>query len=179
MIPAIFPGGSSSARLLSGFTPPSFYSIYPSKTGCPLNLNCFKDFNKGLDYAQKNNKPILLDFTGWACINCRRVEENVWTDPNIYDLINNNYVLISLYVDDRKELKDEDKIELSYESGKIKSIETVGQRAATFQALNFKSASQPFYVLLDNDLTILSKPIQYTSKEIYLNWLEEGLKRIK
>ena len=179
LIPAIFPGGSSSARLLSGFTPPSFYSIYPSKTDCPLNLNCFKDFNKGLDYAQKNNKPILLDFTGWACINCRRVEENVWTDPNIYDLINNKYVLISLYVDDRKELKDEDKLELSYESGKIKSIETVGQRAATFQALNFKSASQPFYVLLDNDLTILSKPIQYTSKEIYLNWLEEGLKRIK
>ncbi len=179
LIPAIFPGGSASARLLSGFTPPSFYSIYPSKTDCPLNLNCFKDFNKGLDYAQKNNKPILLDFTGWACINCRRVEENVWTDPNIYDLINNKYVLISLYVDDRKELKDEDKLELNYESGKIKSIETVGQRAATFQALNFKSASQPFYVLLDNDLTILNKPIQYTSKEIYLNWLEEGLKRIK
>ena len=94
-------------------------------------------------------------------------------------MINNKYVLISLYVDDRKELKDEDKLELNYESGKIKSIETVGQRAATFQALNFKSASQPFYVLLDNDLTILNKPIQYTSKEIYLNWLEEGLKRIK
>ena len=179
LIPAIFPGGSTSARLLSGFTPPSFYSIYPSKTDCPLNLNCFKDFNKGLDYAQKNDKPILLDFTGWACINCRRVEENVWTDPEIYDLINNKYVLISLYVDDRKELKDEDKLELRYESGKIKSIETVGQRAATFQALNFKSASQPFYVLLDNDLTILNKPIQYTSKDIYLNWLEEGLRRIK
>ena len=179
LIPAIFPGGSTSARLLSGFTPPSFYSIYPSKTDCPLNLNCFKDFNKGLDFAQKNNKPILLDFTGWACINCRRVEENVWTDPEIYDLIDNKYVLISLYVDDRKELKDEDKLELTYESGKIKLIETVGQRAATFQALNFKSASQPFYVLLDNDLTILNKPIQYTSKDIYLNWLEEGLRRIK
>lgn len=179
LIPAIFPGGSTSARLLSGFTPPSFYSIYPSKTDCPLNLNCFKDFNKGLDYAQKNDKPILLDFTGWACINCRRVEENVWTDPEIYDLIDNKYVLISLYVDDRKELKDEDKLELPYESGKIKLIETVGQRAATFQALNFKSASQPFYVLLDNDLTILNKPIQYTSKDIYLNWLEEGLRRIK
>ena len=179
LIPAIFPGGSTSARLLSGFTPPSFYSIYPSKTDCPLNLNCFKDFNKGLDFAQKNNKPILLDFTGWACINCRRVEENVWTDPEIYDLIDNKYVLISLYVDDRKELKDEDKLELTYESGKIKLIETVGQKAATFQALNFKSASQPFYVLLDNDLTILNKPIQYTSKDIYLNWLEEGLRRIK
>ena len=179
LVPAIFPGGSTSARLLSGFTPPSFYSIYPSKTDCPLNLNCFKDFNKGLDYAQKNDKPILLDFTGWACINCRRVEENVWTDPEIYDLIDNKYVLISLYVDDRKELKDEDKLELTYESGKIKLIETVGQKAATFQALNFKSASQPFYVLLDNDLTILNKPIQYTSKDIYLNWLEEGLRRIK
>ena len=179
LVPAIFPGGSTSARLLSGFTPPSFYSIYPSKTDCPLNLNCFKDFNKGLDYAQKNDKPVLLDFTGWACINCRRVEENVWTDPKIYDLIDNKYVLISLYVDDRKELKDKDKLELTYESGKIKLIETVGQKAATFQALNFKSASQPFYVLLDNDLTILNKPIQYTSKDIYLNWLEEGLRRIK
>ena len=132
-----------------------------------------------MDYAQKNDKPILLDFTGWACINCRRVEENVWTDPEIYDLIDNKYVLISLYVDDRKELKDEDKLELTYESGKIKLIETVGQKAATFQALNFKNASQPFYVLLDNDLTILNKLFNTLQKTYILNWLEEGLRRIK
>jgi len=179
LTPALTPSGSNSARLLSGFIPPSFYSVYDSKTDCPLNLNCFKNFEEGLEYAQKNNKPILLDFTGWACINCRRVEENVWTDPNIYDLINNNFVLISLYVDDRKKLDQKDMIEIKYESGKIKYIQTVGERAATFQALNFKSASQPYYVLLDNDLSILNIPIQYTSKEVYQTWLEEGLKRIK
>ena len=179
LTPALMPSGSNSARLLSGFIPPSFYSVYDSKTDCPLNLNCFKNFEEGLEYAQKNNKPILLDFTGWACINCRRVEENVWTDPNIYDLINNNFVLISLYVDDRKKLDQKDMIEIKYESGKIKYIQTVGEKAATFQALNFKSASQPYYVLLDNDLSILNTPIQYTSKDVYQNWLEEGLKRIK
>jgi len=179
LLPALMPSGSNNARLVSGFIPPSFYSVYGSKTDCPLNLNCFKDFDNGLDYAKKNDKPILLDFTGWACINCRRVEENVWTDPKVYDLINNNFVLISLYVDDRKKLDPNERIEIKYESGKIKNINTIGEKAATFQAINFKSASQPYYVLLDNDLSILNSPIQYTSKEVYLNWLEEGLKNIK
>ena len=179
LLPALMPSGSNSARLVSGFIPPSFYSVYGSKTDCPLNLNCFKDFDNGLDYAKKNDKPILLDFTGWACINCRRVEENVWTDPKVYDLINNNFVLISLYVDDRKKLDPNERIEIKYKSGKIKNINTIGEKAATFQAINFKSASQPYYVLLDNDLSILNSPIQYTSKEVYLNWLEEGLKNIK
>ena len=173
--PALLPNGSSNARLLSGFTPPSFYSIYSKASDCPLGFNCFKDFDSGLTYAKNNNKPILLDFTGWACVNCRRVEENVWTDPIIFDLINDNFVLISLYVDDRKELELKDQITLNYKSGKTKEIRTVGDKSATFQALNFKSASQPFYVLLDSDLNILNSPIQYTSKEIYQAWLEEGL----
>ena len=177
--PALLPSGSNSARLLSGFTPPSFYSIYPKPNDCPLGFNCFKDFNKGLEYAKENNKPILLDFTGWACVNCRRVEENIWTDPNVFDLINENFVLISLYVDDRKELKLTDQLDLKYKSGKIKEIRTIGDKSATIQALNFKSASQPYYVLLDPNLKILNSPIQYTSKEVYQNWLEEGLREFK
>ena len=177
--PALLPSGSNSARLLSGFTPPSFYSIYPKPNDCPLGFNCFKDFNKGLEYAKENNKPILLDFTGWACVNCRRVEENIWTDPNVFDLINENFVLISLYVDDRKKLDLNDQIDLKYKSGKIKEIRTIGDKSATIQALNFKSASQPYYVLLDPNLKILNSPIQYTSKEVYQNWLEEGLREFK
>ena len=177
--PALLPSGSNSARLLSGFTPPSFYSIYPKPNDCPLGFNCFKDFNKGLEYAKEKNKPILLDFTGWACVNCRRVEENIWTDPNVFDLINENFVLISLYVDDRKELKLTDQLDLKYKSGKIKEIRTIGDKSATIQALNFKSASQPYYVLLDPNLKILNSPIQYTSKEVYQNWLEEGLREFK
>jgi thiol:disulfide interchange protein DsbD len=177
--PALLPSGSKSARLLSGFTPPSFYSIYPKSNDCPLGFNCFKDFDKGLKYAKEINKPILLDFTGWACVNCRRVEENIWTDPVVFDLINNNFVLISLYVDDRKELEKENQLDLKYKSGKIKEIRTVGDKSATFQALNFKSASQPYYVLLDPNLKILNSPIQYTTKDVYQAWLEEGLKAFK
>ena len=175
LFPALLQNGSDKARLLSGFTPPAFYSVYSKSNDCPLGFTCFKDFDSGLSYAKSQNKPILLDFTGWACVNCRRIEENVWTDPKVYSLINDNFVLISLYVDDRKELDVEDFITLKYKSGKEKIIKTVGEKGSTFQAINFKSASQPYYVLLDNDLRILNKPIQYTSKDKYLNWLKEGL----
>ena len=175
LFPALLQNGSDKARILSGFTPPAFYSIYSKSNDCPLGFTCFKDFDSGLSYAKSQNKPILLDFTGWACVNCRRIEENVWTDPEVYSLINDNFVLISLYVDDRKELEVKDFITLKYKSGKEKIIKTVGEKGATFQAINFKSASQPYYVLLDNDLRILNKPIQYTSKDKYLNWLKEGL----
>ena len=175
LFPALLQNGSDKARILSGFTPPAFYSIYSKSNDCPLGFTCFKDFDSGLSYAKSQNKPILLDFTGWACVNCRRIEENVWTDPQVYSLINDNFVLISLYVDDRKELDVKDFITLKYKSGKEKIIKTVGEKGAAFQAINFKSASQPYYVLLNNDLRILNKPIQYTSKDKYLNWLKEGL----
>ena len=178
LFPALLQNGSDKARILSGFTPPAFYSIYTKSNDCPLGFTCFKDFDSGLSYAKSQNKPILLDFTGWACVNCRRIEENVWTDPEVYSLINDNFVLISLYVDDRKELDVKDFIRLKYKSGKEKIIKTVGEKGATFQAINFKSASQPYYVLLDNDLRILNKPIQYTSKDKYLNWLKEGLSNL-
>ena len=178
LFPALLQNGSDKARMLSGFTPPAFYSIYSKSNDCPLGFTCFKDFDSGLSYAKSQNKPILLDFTGWACVNCRRIEENVWTDPEVYSLINDNFVLISLYVDDRKELDVKDFIRLKYKSGKEKIIKTVGEKGATFQAINFKSASQPYYVLLDNDLRILNKPIQYTSKDKYLNWLKEGLSNL-
>ena len=178
LFPALLPNGSQKASLLSGFTPPSFYSIYPKSNDCPLGFNCFKDFDSGMDYAVSQNKPILLDFTGWACANCRRIEENVWTDPEIFKIIDEDFVLISLYVDDRKVLPEKDQITLRYKSGKLKEIKTVGDKSATFQAINFNNASQPYYVLINNDLRILNSPIQYTSKENYLAWLKEGLNNL-
>lgn len=178
LFPALLPNGSQKASLLSGFSPPSFYSIYPKSNDCPLGFNCFKDFDSGLDYAISQNKPILLDFTGWACANCRRIEENVWTDPEIFKIIDEDFVLISLYVDDRKVLPEKDQITLKYKSGKLKKIKTVGDKSATFQAINFNNASQPYYVLINNDLRILNSPIQYTTKENYLAWLKEGLNNL-
>ena len=141
-------------------------------------MDCYKDFDEGVSVAQATNKPILLDFTGWACVNCRKVEENVWSDPEIYRLINEELVLISLYVDDREMLAVEDQFTLEYTSGRIRNIETVGQKWAAFQAINFNSVAQPHYILMMPDGTILAPPQQYTDIPTYLRWLENGLANV-
>ena len=164
-------------KFLSGFPPPEFYTIQKTDNDCPLNLNCFKDYNKGYDYAKINNKPILIDFTGWACVNCRRMEENVWSDPEIYSLLKNEFVLISLYVDDRKKLDIKDQYNFKFLNGRIKKIESLGQKWATFQAINFNSASQPYYAQINTDLELLNSPIQYSGKKEFKNWLKKGLER--
>ncbi|MFC4220111.1 protein-disulfide reductase DsbD family protein [Flagellimonas marina] len=164
-------------KLLSGFPPPDFYSVVQTESDCPLGLDCFKDFEEGVAYAKENNKPILLDFTGWACVNCRKMEENVWSDSDVYPIIKEEYVLISLYVDDRKELPDGEKFDFKYESGRIKSIETIGQKWGTFQTVNFNAASQPYYVLLSPNLEILNDAVQYVDVETYEAWLKSGLKK--
>ncbi len=169
---------NTSLNALSGFAPPKFYSLFETKTACPLDLNCFKDFEEGLQYAKENDKPILLDFTGWACVNCRKMEENVWSDPKVYKELE-KFVLISLYVDDRKELPEEAQFEYKKANGKIKQIKTVGSKWATLQAINFATTSQPFYVQLSNDLKLLQRPEKYTDKQTYLTWLKEGLKNNK
>ncbi|WP_340074140.1 protein-disulfide reductase DsbD family protein [Leptobacterium sp. I13] len=165
----------SSLKLLSGFPPPEFYSVFEQKSECPLGLNCFKDFEKGLAYAKANNKPIMLDFTGWACVNCRKMEENVWSTSKVYNVLNDEYVLISLYVDDRKELEKEQQFNFQLPTGRIKTIETIGEKWATFQTINFQTASQPYYVLMTPEMEILNTPQQYTDAETYYNWLLEGL----
>ena len=162
--------------LLSGFPPPQFYSIYQQETDCPLGLDCYKDFDKGLAAAKELNKPILLDFTGWACVNCRKMEENVWSQNDIYDLLKNNYILISLYVDDyEKELPKNQQFEFLKANGNIKKIKSYGDKWSTFQIINFKTASQPYYILMDSNLKILNTPQQYTDRDIYFNWLQKGL----
>ena len=163
-------------KLLSGFPPPEFYSIHSTASDCPLGLECYKDYETGLEKAIAANKPILLDFTGWACVNCRKMEENVWSDPAVYALLNENYIIISLYVDDRKTLEEEHQFNYQYSDGRIKRINTVGKKWATFQAINFQTASQPFYVQMTSDGTLLNVPIQYTDTATYKAWLEQGLK---
>ncbi|MBS9464158.1 thioredoxin family protein [Flagellimonas sp. 389] len=167
----------ANLKLLSGFPPPDFYSIKETESDCPLGLDCYKDFEEGLAYAQKVNKPILLDFTGWACVNCRKMEENVWSDSSIYPILKEEYVLISLYVDDRKELPDDEKFDFEYDSGRIKEIETIGQKWGTFQTINFNAASQPYYVLLSPNLEILNDAVQYVDTEEYEKWLKSGLEK--
>lgn len=165
-------------RFFSGFPPPEFYSLRAQESDCPLGLDCYKDFEQGREVASAQNKPILLDFTGWACVNCRRMEENVWAAPEIYELLKERYIIISLYIDDREELTAEGQFNYEYSDGRIKKINTIGKKWATFQAINFDTASQPFYVQLTTENQLLNTPIQYTDKTTFKNWLLQGLKNV-
>ena len=169
---------NTSLKALSGFPPPHFYSLFETKSDCPLGLNCFKDFDEGLAYAKENNKPIMLDFTGWACVNCRKMEENVWSVPEVYNELD-KYVIISLYVDDKAALPKNQQFEFKRANGQIKNINTIGEKWATFQTVNFQTASQPFYVLMSPNLELLNHPEKYTDKTTYLNWLKKGLANFK
>jgi thiol:disulfide interchange protein DsbD len=166
---------NSHLKLLAGFPPPTFYSLYEQESDCPLGLDCFKDFDEGLAFAKANNKPILLDFTGWACVNCRKMEENVWSDPKVYEMLKENYVLISLYVDDRKELSKDNQFKIKLNENHLKSIETIGDKWSTFQYLNFQTASQPYYVIMTAELEILNEAKQYTGIDEYYEWLKVGV----
>lgn len=169
----------SNLKLLSGFPPPHFYSVFETENDCPLGIDCFKDFDEGIAYAKKVGKPVLLDFTGWACVNCRKMEENVWSVTDIYPIIKNEYVLISLYIDDRQELPEAEQFDFKFDSGRIKRIKTIGQKWGTFQTINFNAASQPYYVLLSPDLEVLNTAVQYTDRDTYRSWLLQGLQNFR
>jgi thiol:disulfide interchange protein DsbD len=162
--------------LLSGLAPPVGYSfIYPND--CPNNFECFKDLKEGVAYAQKVNKPILLDFTGYACVNCRKMEEHVWPKASIKSYFENDYVLISLYVDDKKELPETEKLTVKRLGGGARILENYGHKWAHFQTQFFQSNSQPYYVILSpNGKTILNPPVGYTpDEEDYKTFLDCGL----
>ncbi len=162
--------------LLSGLAPPVGYSfLYPND--CPNNFECFKDLKEGVAYAQKVNKPILLDFTGYACVNCRKMEEHIWPKASIKSYFENDYVLISLYVDDKKELPEDQKLTVERLGGGVRVLENYGHKWAHFQTQFFQSNSQPYYVLLDSEgKVILNQPVGYTPDEVdYKAFLDCGL----
>ena len=166
----------TSLTLLSGLAPPVGYSfLYPKE--CPNNLECFKDLKSGIAYAKKVNKPIMLDFTGYACVNCRKMEEHVWSSPKIDGLIRNDYVLISLYVDDKKALPENEQIEVNRINGGTRKLTNYGHKWANFQTQFFQTNSQPYYVLMDSEgKQILNEPVGYTpNEEDYAQFLECGL----
>lgn len=166
--------GKNNLRILSGFPPPEFYSIIEKKESKKQKI--FKDYYEGIAYAKENNMPILLDFTGWACVNCRKMEEHVWTDPEVEELML-NYVLISLYVDDREKLTEEYQFDFKHKNGRVEKIETIGDKWATFQEVNFRTASQPYYVLITSEHQLLSTPVQYVDTDTYKTWLKNGLEK--
>jgi thiol:disulfide interchange protein DsbD len=177
LIPGVTSSKYANLKLLSGFPPPLTYSIYGKDNvlNKGLEANVINDFDKALQLSKEQHKPILIDFTGWACVNCRKMEENVWTQPEVYNYIKNNYILVSLYVDDRQLLPVEQRFTYKTSTGYDKEIKTQGDKWATFQEENFNKASQPLYAIVDNNERLMNHPVGYTpdAKE-YLKWLQCG-----
>ena len=170
----------ANLKLISGFPPPLCYSVYAHPVNCESSLEPLRDYEEALALARKENKPLLIDFTGWACVNCRRMEENVWTNPDVLDLMRNKFVVVSLYVDERKVLPAAQQQTFKTKTGTDKQIITVGDKWATFQSENFNAVAQPQYAILGLDETALTKTKGYTpgAAEFKL-WLECGLQAFK
>jgi thiol:disulfide interchange protein DsbD len=182
-------------KIISGFPPPMTYSESPNGIGTsgdtnattnalpahaevgPHGILVFHDYEQGLAYAKEIGKPVLLDFTGHACVNCRKMEDFVWSKPEILAVLKEQVVLISLYVDDKRELPKAAQY-VSKETGK--EIITIGNKWSDYQITRYKNNAQPYYVVLDTDGKDISKPIGYTpDADAYKKWLEEGISNFK
>jgi thiol:disulfide interchange protein DsbD len=191
MIPGLF---GAPLKLISAFPPPQTYSESPmgffgNATGSthaglpegseigPHGLTVFTDYDKGLAYAKTVNKTVMLDFTGYACVNCRKMENNVWADEKVLKILKNDVVLISLYVDDKRELPKNQQTVSKITGNEITSI---GDKWTEFIITKYKTNTQPFYVLIDLNEQKLNEPISYTPNiEDYLTWLQEGISKFK
>lgn len=182
MIPGLW---GAPLNLISAFPPPQDYSESPYGVGgskvtslgqnsaalelpegahllAPHDIVAFDDYDKGLAYAKKVGKPVMLDFTGWACVNCRKMEQNVWPKPEILNTLKNDVVLISLYVDDKRELAADEITESKLKPGR--ELKYIGQKWSELQTLKYKANSQPFYVLMDHNEENLTDPTAYWKK---------------
>ncbi|NRR93446.1 thioredoxin family protein [Winogradskyella undariae] len=195
MIPGLW---GAPLKIISAFPPPLDYSESPygvgnSKGGAvasitdipegahllaPHDILAFNDYETGLAYAKKVGKPVMLDFTGWACVNCRKMEQNVWVDPNVLARLKNDIVLISLYVDEQIDFPEGEAPDSKLRPGK--KLKNKGQMWSEFQTIKYKTNTQPYYVLMDHNEDTLIEPVAYTPDiEEYDAWLKEGIKSFK
>ena len=193
MVPGLW---GAPLKLISGFPPPMHYSESPYGVGFtklgsgashkeipegahlgPHDIISFNDYDKGIAYAKKIGLPVMLDFTGHACVNCRKMEERVWSDPKVLQVLNNKIVLISLYVDDKRKLPKDEQY-TSEITGK--KVTTIGKKWSEFQIKKYKANAQPYYVLLDHNGNNLNEHTAYNPDiEEYLAWLNEGVGNFK
>lgn len=182
-------------KIISGFPPPMTYSESPygvggkggtSETAAVLpdgaklgahDIIAFTDYEKGMAYAKAQNKPVLMDFTGFACVNCRKMEDYVWSDPSVMSILKNDVVLISLYVDAKQELPESEQY-ISETTGK--KIKTIGNKWSDFQMKNYHANAQPYYIIIDKDENHLNEAVGYMPDvNDYKAWLESGINKAK
>ena len=182
-------------KLISGFPPPDFYSESPrgfgAQTGaasvpasdevdlkehCPNDLPCFHDYDKALAYAKQVGKPLMIDFTGWACVNCRKMESQVWTDTEVDKRLREDLIVVSLYVDDKTALAEGERT-IKKLGGIDFKINTIGNKWSYMQANVFKTNAQPHYVLIDHSEQMLTPQSTGYNPDIgdYIEWLDSGI----
>jgi len=172
MVPGLW---GAPLKAVSAFAPPmntQDFNLYKNEVHAQ-----FDDFDAGMEYARRNGKPVMLDFTGYGCVNCRKMELAVWTDQKVSKLIQDDYVLITLYVDNKTPLPENIKVT---ENGKERTLRTLGDKWSYLQRVKFGANAQPFYVLIDNDGNPLNKSYSYDEDiNKYVDFLETGLNNYK
>ena len=194
MIPGLW---GAPLKIINAFPPPmqyseSLYGVGNSKGGVavitdsqkkkgqhigPQGIMVFHDYDAGMNHAKELDLPVVIDFTGWACVNCRKMEEQVWSDENVKDILSNDVVLISLHVDEREKLPKQEQYETTL-AGKNKKVKTTGDKWMVLQANTYGTNSQPFYVFLDNEAKQLIGPANYQdygTVDLFADWLSRGL----
>lgn len=198
MIPGLW---GAPLNLISAFPPPLDYSESPYGVGnsrgggatssadhgdlpdgahllAPHDILAFNDYDKGLAYAKTVGKPVMIDFTGWACVNCRKMEQTVWIKPNVLKILKNDVILISLYVDDKRKLEDDEIVDSKLKLGK--KLKYIGQKWSELQTIKYKTNTQPYYVLMDHDENNLNTPVAYTpDADEYFSWLRDGIDKFE
>lgn len=173
MIPGLW---GAPLKTISAFTPPMYTQDYKIVQTTVVEAK-FKDYEQGMAFAKEQHKPVLIDFTGFGCVNCRKMEAAVWTDEEVARRLTEDYVLISLYVDDKTPLPQPIEVEVN---GQKRTLRTIGDKWSHFQAVKFGANTQPFYVMLDEQGKPLGPSRSYNEDiQDYLNWLENGLKNYK
>ena len=171
MIPGLW---GAPLKAISAFTPPMSTQDFRLQSSSVVTEAQYRDYDLGMEAARQQGKPVLLDFTGYGCVNCRKMEAAVWTNPRVAEIIKNRYVLISLYVDDKTSLPEP--IEIT-ENGQKRTLRTVGDKWSYLQRSKFGANAQPFYVLLDSDGHQLASPRSYDEDvDAYVEFLNEGLR---
>ena len=173
MIPGLW---GAPLKAISAFTPPMYTQDYKIIQTTVVEAS-FKDYEQGMAFAKEQHKPVIIDFTGFGCVNCRKMEAAVWTDEEVARRLTQDYVLISLYVDDKTPLAQPIEVEVN---GQKRTLRTIGDKWSHFQAVKFGANTQPFYVLLDEEGKPLGPSRSYDENiQEYINWLDAGLTKYK
>ena len=180
LIQGLFPSERPKLKLLSGILPPINVSYLHNENDSFLGIHPIHDYFEAIKTAQKENKPVLIDFTGYGCENCRKMEEFVWTEPDILELLQNEVILASVYIDDKELLPENEQTSIDMGGGQKKKIKTIGDKWSMFQQVNFNNNSQPHYVLVTPDGKVINKPVSgYMPKDDFKKFLDCGINYYK